>query len=81
MCKGVDYSFGADFLEGYSGRPSRESVDHREEVTVAVGFGHHGDVDVNVRESSIGDGEFMDGRDRVSANFGSLAVEAVSRPS
>ena len=81
MGQRVDDRFGGDVLQWHRGRPTRETIDHSEEVVVAVGFWHHCYVDMYVGETSIGDDEFVNWRNRISANFGTLAVEASASPS
>ena len=77
----IDYRFGGDVPQWYRGGPTRKAVDHSEEIVVATGFGHHRYVDVDVRKTSIGDDELMNRRNRISADLGSLAVEASTGPS
>ena len=48
---------------------------------MAFRLGHHRDVGMDVRKTFVGYGELVNRRHGVTANLGSLAMEAVSGPS
>ena len=81
MRESVNDGFGAYVLKGDSGRPTREAVNKCEKVGMTFGLRHHRDVSMDVRETFVGYGELVNRGYGVTANLGSLAVEAVSGPS
>ena len=67
--KSINDGLSGNVDEWYGRWPAREAVDDSEEVLVAVGGREGYEVDVEVLEPLVGDGEVADGRHSVSGNF------------
>ena len=79
--EGVDDGLGRDVGDGNGDGPAGEPVNRGEEVSAAVGERKRNQVEMDMVEAPVWDGKIANRRDCVACYFGTLAVEALARPS
>ena len=81
VCERVDNRLGGHVLHGNGHGPTREAVDCREQVAVAVGSGKRHYVDVDMLKSPVRHLKVADRRDDVFDDLCLLTGQAFAGPS